>query len=485
MITKKLTDNLKKNKYLIHAQVSDNYTLKTRELILKGNMGCMVIYIDGLTDKDSIEKHIISPLLFKIDRKIANISSPATYISKRYVSIDSTELSSDLHHIGESLKKGQTIVLFDHDENAIICSTVKNNFKKVSDSKIEENIRGGKSAFVENIKINTSMVQEKLKSKHLKVEHYVFGTENKSDAALLYLDNVIDNKVLSKLKAKLKEINAYYIPDIGYLMQYIESHPFSTFPQYKSVEKPDKVVSDIIQGKAAIFIDGCAYAATLPAVFIEFFQAFEDYSNKILLANFDRIIRFLALIIILLASPLYLTFIAYNIELIPQDLIIIIANSRKDIPLPPFMEIIIMELIIEFLREGGLRLPSIVGQTLGIVGGIILGQAAINSGIVSPTTLVVIAVTVICTFLIPNYEMSLSIRLCRFYMLILAQVLGLFGVMIGLYTLIAYLMSLESLGVPYFSPFAPMRHKDLQDSIIRYPLKNINGIPKSFTRRKN
>lgn len=484
MTTKNLTTDLKKNKHLIYSFLASNYHLRCRDIILKGNVNCLIIYIDGITDKDCIEEHIIAPLLFKIDTKLGNISSLAYYISKRYISINSTEISKEVKHICERLKKGQTIVLFDNEDNAIICDTFKDSFRKVSDAKIEENIRGAKSAFVENIKINISMIQEKLINNNLRIEKYVFGKENNIEGALIYLEGVIDNKILTRLKSKLKSVKANYIPDTGMLMQYMEKHPYSVFPQYKTVEKPDKAVSDIIQGKAIIIIDGCSYAVTLPVVFIEFFQAFEDYSNKIVLANFDRFIRLLALIIILLASPLYLVLISYNIDLIPQDLIYIISESRKDIPLPPFIEILLMEIVIEFLREGGLRLPSMVGQTLSIVGGIILGQAAINSGFVSPTTLVVISVTVICTFLIPNYEMSLTIRLCRFFILILAQLLGLFGIMIGLFAIIAHLISLESLGVPYFSPLAPVRYNDLQDTLVRGRLKDIGRVPKSFRRRK-
>ena len=485
MITKNLTSDIKRNKHLIYSSLASNYNLKYRDIILKGNINCLIIYIDGISDKDTIEKHIISPLLFRIDTKLPNTSSLALYISKRYISINSTEISNEVKKLCESLKRGQTIIFLDNDDNAIICDTFKDNFRKVSDAKIEENIRGAKSAFVENIKINISMIQEKLINNNLRIERYVFGKENNIEGALLYLEGTIDKKILSKIKEKLNHVKANYIPDTGMLMQYMEKRPFSVFPQYKTVEKPDKAVSDIIQGKAIIFVNGCSYAVTVPVVFIEFFQAFEDYSNKIVLANFDRFIRLIALLIILLASPLYLVLISYNIDLIPQDLIYIISESRQDIPLPPFIEILLMEIVIEFLREGGLRLPSMVGQTLSIVGGIILGQAAINSGFVSPTTLVVISVTVICTFLIPNYEMSLTIRLCRFVILILAQILGLFGIMLGLFALIAYLISIDSFSVPYLSPIAPTRHKDLKDSLIRGSLKNIDKVPKSFKEGEN
>jgi hypothetical protein len=475
-----LTVNLEDNINIINSYFPNNAYLKTRELTLYGNLECVIMYIDGLTDKDSMEKHIIFPLLFKLDTKVYKEDSPAYYISKRYISINSMELLSDAYKISEKLKRGQSLILIENDEKGIVCDTNKNNFKKNADPKIEENLKGGKSAFVENVKINTSMIQEKIVNDNLIIEQYIFGKQNKTESVLIYLDNIIDSNVLSKIKKELNKVDSDYIPDTGYLMKYIGKNKYCIFPQYKTVEKPDKAVSDIIQGKAVVFVNGCAYGVIIPTTFIDYFQSFEDYSNNIILANFDRCLRFMAVFIILLTSPLYLTLISYNIELIPRALINIIADSRKDIPLPPFLEIFVMELIIEFLREGGLRLPSKVGQTMSIIGGIILGQAAIESRLVSPATLVIISISVICTFLIPIYEMSLAIRLYKFIMLILAQILGLFGIIIGLYFIIAYLISLENYGVPYFLPLAPMKHRLLKDSIIRKPLKDINKMPKSI-----
>lgn len=484
MNTIALTKDLEKNLNLIFLNAPANFNFKTRELMLKGDTKCIILYISGLSKKEDIEDRIIYPLLFNIDCDINTLSSPISYISQRYITISDTQISSDVSLISEGLKNGKSIILIQNEDTAIICNTSSSNFKKIANSKIEETIRGEKSAFVELLPTNIGLIQEKLKNNNLRIENYVFGEENNCEAALIYMENIIDTAVLSKLKKKLQTIKASYIPDTGYLMQYIEKRPFSIFPQSKTTEKPDKVVSDILQGKAAILINGCSYAVILPVVFMEFFQGFEDYSNRLIVANFDRLLRILATIIVVIVSPIYLVLLNYNATLVPLDLIKIIIISRKDIPLPPFLEILLMEMVIEFLREGGLRLPSIVGQTLSIVGGIILGEAAIQAGIVSPTTLIVVAVTVIATFLIPNYEMSLSIRLLRFYVLILAQILGFFGVVIGVFSIIAHLMNLESLGVPYFSPFAPMRHKDLKDSAVRYPLKYINRIPESFKRRK-
>lgn len=484
MDTKILSNNIEKNINLISANTPVNFNFKIKELLLKGDIKCRVLYLDGICDKTQIEERIIRPLLFHLDCDIKNIESPVSYISQKYITISDTLLSSDVNSIAQSIKKGDSIVLIENENVAIICKTSKSNFSSNAETKIEESIRGEKSAFVETIDINLSFIQEKYKNKDLKIEKFNLGEENDSEAALIYVDHIIDKKILKRLREKLREVEELYIPDTGFLSQFIEKRPFSIFPQTKTTEKPEKVISDIVQGKAAILINGCSYAIILPVMFVEFFQGFEDYSNRILLANFDRFVRILSVILVLTVAPIYLVLLKYNAELVPLDLIKIIIISRKDIPLPPFLEIFIMEIIIEFLREGGLRLPSVIGQTLSIVGGITLGQAAVEAGMVSPTTLIVVTLTVLATFVIPNYEMSLCIRLLRFYVLIMAQLLGFLGVVLALFSITTHLMSLESLGVPYFSPLAPLRNEGLKDSIFRFPLKSIERIPPSLKKRK-
>ena len=479
-----LTNDLEKNVDLISANTPANYNFKVRQLILKGDIKCNVLYISGLSKKEDIEERIIYPLLFHIDCEINNLTSPVSYISKRYITISDTQLCSDINKISSGLKSGKTIVLIENQNNCIICNTSTSNFKPNAQTKIEESTRGSKTSFVDILDTNIALIQEKIKNNNVKIEKYVLGKENNSEAALVYIENTIDTEVLNKIKDKLQSLESSYVPDTGYISQFIEKSPFGLFPQTKTTEKPEKVVSDLIQGKAVILINGCSYSIVLPVVFTEFFQGFEDYSNRLFVANFDRILRFSSIIIILLVSPIYLVLLKYNAELVPLDLIKTIVVSRKDIPLPPFLEILLMEIIIEFLREGGLRLPSVIGQTLSIVGGITLGQASVEAGMVSPTTLIVVTVSVIATFVIPNYEMSLCIRLLRFYVLIMAQMLGFLGIVLALFSIVAHLMSLESFGVPYFSPFAPLRHKDLKDSLLRFPLKSINKIPVSFKKRK-
>ncbi|MCY6370158.1 spore germination protein [Clostridium ganghwense] len=480
-----LTKNFKNNIDLISSKIPSNSNFIIRDLILKGNIKCVILYINGLSNQEYIERGIIYPLLFKIDEELDNRENICSYLTQRYISCYDCKITQNINDICYSLKHGKCIILTENNDSCIICNTIGGSYRSITESTIETDIRGGKESFVESLEINIALIQQKLKNKNFKMESFIIGDESETDVVLMYVENIIDPKVLNNIREKLKSIKAPYIPDVGYLSQHMEEYTFCSFAETKVTEKPGKAISDMLQGKAVIMLNGSPQVIILPAVFIEFFQAFEDYSNRLVLGNFDRLLRIAAIIIVLLLSPVYLTLLEYNVRFLPLPLIKVLINSRLGIPLSPFLEVLSMELIIEFLREGGIRLPTPIGQTLGIVGGIVLGEAATKAGIVSYVTLVVVAVGVISTFVIPNYEMSITIRFLRFPLIILAKLFGFFGIISGLYIIFLSIVSKDSFGIPYFSPFAPLRSSGLRDTILRAPLKNLNSKPKIFKFTKN
>ena len=336
-------------------------------------------------------------------------------------------VTGDVTILSNELKNGKCVILFEGEGSAIVCNTVGGAHRSIEESNVEKVIKGGREAFIESLEINVSLVQQGLKNDHLKIERFVIGEENQSDSVLMYLDNAIDPEVLNNIKNNINSIKAKQVLGPGMLNQLVEKFPYSIFPQAKTSEKPTKVVSDLLQGKAAILVSGAPYALMVPAAFIEFFQDIEDYANRTLVGNFDRFLRLLAGLMVLTLSSIYLVFLSYNCQLTHLNLIKVIVSNRQSIPLPPFFEILMMEIVVEVLREGGLRLPTPVGSTLTVVGAIVLGQAATLAGIVSPTTLVVISITVMSTFVIPNYEMALSIRLLHFFVLILTWFFAFWG----------------------------------------------------------
>lgn len=252
--------------------------------------------------------------------------------------------------------------------------------------------------------------------------------------------------------------------------------PYSPFPQAFNSERPDRIASKILEGRVAVFLSGTTFVITYPAIFTEFFMAAEDYYERTLVANFLSILRYIAVGLIIFLSPVYLVLISYGVELVPIKFIIPIAQSRQGIPLPPFIEILVMEIIVELIREGGLRLPTKVAATMSIVAGIIIGNAATDSKVVSPTTLLIVGISTVSSFLIPNYEMAQSIRILKFPMLILADALGFLGIAIGSYFLLVHLFSLKSMGVPYLS----FSKQDMKDTFLRYPIYKHNRRPDSI-----
>lgn len=477
--------NLNTNIDIISSNIPLNFNFIKRELVIKNEVPCIILYINNLAKQEYIENSIVAPLLFHIQSPINNIINKAEFIAKRFIVSGNIKITKDVNVIADELMHGKCVVLIENEDKAIICNTTNPTGRNVTESQVEKVIKGGREAFVENLDVNISLVQQGLKNEHLKIDKYVFGEENKADAVLIYLDDAIDKQVLQNIKDSLSSLKMPQILGPGMLNQLIEKFPYSGFPQVKASEKPTKVISDILQGKAALVIEGSPYAIIMPVVFMEFFQDVEDYANRILLANFDRTLRILAAIIILTLPSIYLILLTYNSELTPLNLSKIIIKSRLDIPLPPFLEILLIEMLIEVLREGGLRLPTPIGQTLSIVGGIILGQSATSAGIVSPTTLVVIAITVICTFVIPNYDMVLSIRLLRFGMLILTNLFGILGMLLGIQFIVIRLMKMDSFGIPYLSPIAPLRFKGLKDTLIRVKIENLNMRAVGFKIGKN
>ncbi|KAJ50817.1 hypothetical protein BD780_003870 [Clostridium tetanomorphum] len=268
-------------------------------------------------------------------------------------------------------------------------------------------------------------------------------------------------------------VDVDFISSSEMLLQYIEEHTYSIFPQIYSTERPDTVEATVLGGRVAIIVDGSPQVITIPTVFIEFFQTVGDYYERFIVSSFTRFLRVASIFTIITLPSLYLSFIKFNVELIPLKFIVPIINSRIGIALSPFFEIFLMEIAIEVLREGGLRLPTKVAQTLSVVGGIILGQMAVEAKLVSPDTLLVVGISVISTFLIPHYEMALTIRILKFPLLIITNYLGILGIILFWFVIMVHLLDLDSFGIPYIS----VSKSDLKDEFIRAPLWKMNKRP--------
>lgn len=476
-----LSNNINDNINLIKNKLNNNPNLNIRTLLLPNNVESAIIYINTLSNQSYIENSIIYPLLFKVSKTdILSLND----IASRYICCYSISIEKDIDFLISQIKIGKCAVLVNGENNSIICNTIEGVHRSVQTASKERSLIGSKEAFVENLDVNISLIEEKINNNNFKYENLELNTLTKTPVSIIYIDNLINKDTLKIVKNKLNSISGDMILNVGYINQYLVGS-FSLFPKCKITEKPDKVVSDLLHGKFIILVGGSSEALVLPVTFIDFLQGVEDYSFGSILGSFVRLLRFFSLIIVLTFSPIYLSLLEFNVEFLPLSFIKTLIDSRVDVPLTPFLEVFIMEILIEILREGSFRIPSPIGQTLGIVGGIVLGDSAIRSGLVSPTTLVVIAIEIICSFLITNYEMSLYIRIHRFFILICSHLLGLAGVIFSVFLYTVLLVRTDSFGIPYTAPFSPSSEPLKKDGVFLGSIKNFNTrMAKAFMRKE-
>ncbi|MCB2289777.1 spore germination protein [Clostridium sp. CS001] len=435
-----------------------------------------IIYVNGLANKDIIDRDVLNPLMLHIEENLNGKIGIGDYLCKRYISMSNTLVESDLNLLLDHLKRGKTVVLINGALEVIVADTTGGTQRAMIEPMNETAAKGPRDGFVENLEINVSLIRRKVKDKNLTFESFKVGTRLQSDVVLAYVNDIVDKQVLQELKKRIEAIDADSVLSAGKLEQYIEDYTYTVFPQCFSTERPDRAIANMLEGRIIVIVEGTPLVLTYPAIFMQFFQAVEDYTQRTVISSFVRLLRIMAAIIVVTLPSVYLTLIKFNVELIPIKFVTPIVQSRIGIALTPFLEILAMEIVVEFLREGGLRLPTKIAQTLSLVGGIIIGDTAIRSKMVSPTTLLIVGITVITTFLIPNYDMSLSIRILRFPMLVLANIMGIFGIAVGWFLILVHLSSLDSLGVPYFE----FHKSDLKDTFIRAPLWKMNKRPEGI-----
>ncbi|WP_163193075.1 spore germination protein [Clostridium thermarum] len=475
-----LNTNICSNIKNISSNLPSNANFINRRLIIPENIGCNILYISGIADKTDVQEIVLKPLLNTNIYLSSNSNTLVEELIEKKIYSSEVTVSSSIKNICSEIMNGKCAILLDNVDKAVICNVTSSKYRNITESTTEKSIFGSRESFVENIDLNLTMLQRKLKNPDFKIEKYTVGNKTNTEVALTYIDGIIDPLVLSNIKSKLLTISTPILSSSGMLEQLFDDKPCNIFPMAKTTELPDKTMSDLVQGKAAIFIAETSSALIIPATFIEFFQGSEDYTDNSIISSFSRLLRLISIITVIILEPIYLTLLIHNPELFPYKLISVVISSRQNIPLPPFLEIFAMDLAVEILREGGLRLPNPIGTTLAIVGGIVIGQSATKASLVSDITLFIVALTVISTFIIPNYQMTLTIRFIRFPLLILAQIFGFFGLLSGLYLFLVILIKMDNFGVEYFSPFIPMRFSDLADTIIRGPLKKVLSNPKSL-----
>lgn len=465
-----ISSDLETNKHFLKQVFHNCSDIIFREFIIDGNPGMIMVYLDGMVDARSFENHVLQPLLYDgLPQGIESVKSLAEACKLQYLSALQTKTADTYGELIHQIVKAQIAILVDQEPHALLVDMKKSEKRAVEEPSLESTLRGPREGFNESLQVNLSMLRRRLPSHRLKLESMEIGKLTRTNIVIAYLEGIVDPSLLAEVKSRINKIEASVIIESEYIEEFIEDSPYSPFPQIQNTERPDVITSCLIEGKVAILVDGAPCALIVPMTFWVGLQAADDYYERFVFVNAMRLVRFTFSLVSLLAPALYVTLTTFHQGMVPLVLMNSIAAARETSPFPTAIETILMELVFEGLQEAGIRLPNRIGPLVSIVGALVIGQAAVQAGIISAPIVIVVSATGIASYAIPRYSFGIAFRLLRFVMLVLASTLGLLGMAVGIMGILIHLVSLKSFGVPYFSPVAPRLRKQMLDMIIRAP----------------
>jgi len=427
----------------------------------------LIVYIDGLVNKDTLGRDVIDSFIMKSKELQANTHLDSK-ILKNLIAAASVTETKTMSVVIDDILNGYAAMFVDKVDTALLIESKGWAKRAVAEPDTESVIRGPREGFIEDIRTNTSLLRRKIKNPGLIFENFIIGKQTKTDIAIAYIDGIVNQAVLGEVRRRLNKIDTDSILETGYIEQFIEDSPFSSLATVANTQKPDIVAGKILEGRVAIFCDGTPHALTVPHLFIETLQTSEDYYMRPLIASVWRLLRILALLISILIPSLYVALQTYHQEMIPTILLLRMAGSISDIPFPAGAEMFIMIIFYELLRESGIRLPRAVGSAISIVGALIVGEGAVNAGLVSAPVVIVMAFAGVAGFVVP--ALSEVVMIYRLLFLIAGTVMGLYGIVCGIFIVVIHAVSLRSFGVPYTSSLAPSDQGIFKDFILRFPL---------------
>jgi spore germination protein len=435
-----------------------------------------IVFIDGIVKSEEISDHTLLPLFALHSR----ISDPEE-LEQETLIVPQTAPCPTYEEAADNILAGNAVLFIQGHDHGITINARGGARRGVEEPQTESVIRGPREGFVENLRTNTALLRFKIKSSDLKMKSFVIGDKTKTSVLLAYIEGIIDPKLVEEATRRLQEIKIDGVLESGYIEELIEDQPFSPFPQLQYTERPDAAAAGLLEGRFAIFVDGTPFVLVAPVTFWQFMQASEDYYERYIIGNLIRWLRMVFIAVALFLPALYVAVTTFQQDMLPSNLLLSIAAARESIPFPAIVEALIMEVAFEALREAGIRLPKTVGQAVSILGALVIGQAAVQAGIVSAPMVIVVSLTGIASFTIPRFNMAISIRLLRFPLMILAGIFGLFGIVVGLVLISVHLCSLRSFGVPYLSGIAPYQHAEQQDIMVRSPWWKMVFRPNSLS----
>lgn len=424
-------------------------------------------------------QHEVGPATMITPKDVIN------FFSRHGISAQNAVLIDRIDQAVDNILQGHIVIFFDGWDKALSYAQASQiNMRDVTEPVTESVVKGPREGTVEQLQRNIGLLRKRLQNPDFKIEKLRAGGATKTEVAFGYLEGIVDSEMLTEFKNRIKSAKKGDILETSYIEELIEDSTYSPFPQYRTTERPDVAVSSLLEGKIIVLVQGTGSILICPGLFTEFFQASEDYYHRVVFSSLIRLLRIAAFIMALSLPSIFIALTTFHPELIPTNLLMAILDTREGLPFPAFVETLIMLFFFELLREAGIRLPRPVGSAVSIVGALIIGDAAINANIASPAIVILVALTGIASFAMPHYSIAISIRLLQFPLMVLAAVMGGFGIMIGYILIMLHLTHLRSLGQPYFSPLTPLRPKQLVDVLIRAPLKTLWNSSRKREERK-
>ena len=491
----KSTDSLDYNINKVKEILKDCDDIVYKEFVVGKNqkLRFAIVYVDGMIDKDVLNNAVLNPLMVHARETPPEAPRLADklYDLVRYGTIPASELTQTdtIDDTILSILIGDAALFIEGTEKIIIIGSKGWPVRSVSEPSTEAVIRGPRDGFVETFRMNTALIRRRIRDPKLKLKQMRIGKRSHTDVGVFYIEDIAQGDIIDEVMRRLNTIDIDAVLDSGYIEQLIEDDPYSPFPQIIGTERPDQVAAELYEGRVVIVVDNSPFALIAPSTLNSLFQSPEDYYDRWIIASVLRFIRVISSILAMVLPSLYIVFTSYHTGVLPTKLVLSIAASREGVPFPALIEAFIMEFTFELLREAGIRLPVAIGSTIGIVGGLVIGEAAVRAGIVSPIMVIIVAVTAIASFANPSYNLSVGFRMLRFALMIVSGILGLYGLMLGITLVFVHMVRLKSFNVPYLSPFVSMDAGDLKDTIYRVPLykmvKRPHNTSKDLIRMKD
>ncbi|MBP1995007.1 spore germination protein [Paenibacillus eucommiae] len=470
-----LSPSLDDNHKFMKQIFQDCSDIIVREFHMDSSIPALLVFVDGLVNTQLLNQTMETLMLLSGD------DTGIDRIMETTLPVSQTEMADNFGDMLLSVLGGDACLLMDGNAKAVLLGIRGAQKRSVGEPETETVIRGPREGFVENLRTNTALIRLKLKTPRLKMKSMTVGRESNTSLVVVYMDDLAMPSLVEEVVKRIEKIDIDAILESGYIEELIQDDAYSPFPQMQNTERPDVVASALLAGRVAIIVDGTPFALLAPFVFVQIMQASEDYYERYQIATLLRWLRYLFMFLSLTTPALYVAITTFHQDLLPTTLMLSVAAAREAIPFPSVVEALIMEITFEALREAGIRLPKAVGSAVSILGALVVGQAAVQAGIVSAPMVIVVSITGIASFTIPRFNGAIAVRMLRFPFLLSGAIFGFYGIFICMMILLGHLANLRSFGVPYLSPLGPLSVGDLKDVLLRTPLWNMRDRPAFMT----